>query len=52
MGAITYLGGMPEYVEKLSLDGAARCNICIAKKQKTPGLYPRNNGAILKKPLR
>lgn len=49
--AVQVLGGKIEKANEFSLCGAVRCNILIRKTAPTPPAYPRNNGAIKKKPL-
>ena len=49
--AIRVLGGEVESVKEDTIEGVVRYNILIKKVKSTPAIYPRNGGAIKKKPL-
>ncbi len=49
--ALQILGASLAKSETKELNGARRCNIVLRKTSSTPAKYPRENGAITKKPL-
>lgn len=49
--ALSLLGGETEMIRTAMLGDAVRVNIAVSKIRHTAPLYPRNNGAIKKKPL-